>query len=156
MSYFAEFFAYDRSANERILAVCDDLSHEERVAPFPELGGSILELLNHTAGVEEAFLALMTGSEPFYPEERTYEQIRSAFASVAPGYEAAIPELQANLSAPVFIPWFKREITVEQALTQVATHSVQHRAGIAAGIARAGRAAPELDFILGGGGAIRR
>ena len=147
MSYFAALFTYDRDANERILAVCDQLSHHERTAPFPELGGSVLGLLGHIVGVEAAFLALMTGGEAQYPGDRTYEQIRSAFGSVASGYEAAIVELEANLSAPVFIPWFEREITIEQALTQVATHSVQHRAGIAAGIARAGREAPNLDFI---------
>jgi hypothetical protein len=31
---------------------------------------------------------------------------------------------------------------------QVATHSVQHRAGVCAGIARAGREAPNLDYII--------
>lgn len=147
MSHFGDLFAYDRSANELILAVCDGLSHEQRMAPFPELGGSVLELLGHIVGVQEAFLALMTGGAARYPEDGPYDQVRAAFASVAAGYEAAVPTLERKLATDVSIPWFKREITVEQALTQVATHSVQHRAGVAAGIARAGREAPELDFI---------
>jgi uncharacterized damage-inducible protein DinB len=147
MTYFQDLFAYDRSANERILAVCDGLSHAERTAPFPELGGSILELLGHIVGVQEAFLALLTGGAARYPENGPFGQVRAAFASVAEGYLEAIPELERKLATPVFIPWFKREITIEQALTQVATHSVQHRAGVAAGIARAGHEAPGLDFI---------
>ena len=72
----------------------------------------------------------------------------STFAASASGYAAALPDLEARAGERFTVPWFGREFTFEQALSQVATHSVQHRAGICAGIFRAGLEAPGLDYIM--------
>ena len=142
------WFAYNRWANERVLAATDQMSAEQLAAEMPELGGSTLELLDHAARVEQAFLALMTGTELPPRVVRTYEEVRAGFAASASGYAAALPDLEARAGERFTVPWFGREFTFEQALSQVATHSVQHRAGICAGIFRAGLEAPGLDYIM--------
>jgi len=149
MTDFAELFEYNDWANRAVLAVTDELTAEQLSAPMPELGGSALELLGHASRVESAFLALMLDDRSLLAEEeRDYAAIRETFRSVADGYREAMPALSSRLAAPVYVPWFNRNFTVEQALLQVATHSVQHRAGVCAGIARTGKRAPNLDYII--------
>ena len=67
------------------------------------------------------------------------------------GYREALPGLLERLDDTFELPWFGRSFTVEQALIHVPTHSVQHRAAVAAGIAKAGREAPTLDYMLWAG-----
>ena len=112
-----------------------------------ELGGSVLELLGHAAQTEAAFLGLMTGATERPIRVTEYPQIRGRLLANSAGYLTAMPQFSTRLSERFLVPWFEREFTIEQGLLQVATHSVQHRAGICAGIARAGREAPGLDYI---------
>jgi uncharacterized damage-inducible protein DinB len=114
-----------------------------------ELGGSVLYLLDHLASVEAAFLGLMTasGSRPS-GDPRPYAEIRALFAANSAGYQAALRHLLPRIEERFEVPWFGRSFTIEQGLLHVATHSVQHRAGVAAGIARAGAEAPGLDYIM--------
>jgi uncharacterized damage-inducible protein DinB len=148
MSQLADLFEYNQWANERIFAATDQMADDQLQAPMPELGGSALGLLDHLVRVEQAFLALMTGGERPGRGERTYAQVREGFEASTAGYRAALPGLEPRLTERFTVPWFEREFTIEQALLQVATHSVQHRAGICAGIFRAGLEAPELDYIM--------
>ncbi len=148
MTHFSDLFEYNEWANGLVLAATDQMTPEQRAAPMPELGGSVLELLDHTARVEQAFLALMTGGDRPPRADRAYPEVKDAFAASAAGYRAALSGLEARLGEKFFVPWFEREFTVEQGLTQVATHSVQHRAGICAGIFRAGIEPPGLDYIM--------
>lgn len=147
MSHFADLFEYNAWANRQVFALTDQMTDEQRAAEMPELGGSVLELLDHTIRVEQAFLALMTGGER--PDRgRPYSQVREALASSIAGYSDALPALERRIADRFAVPWFEREFTIEQALLQVATHSVQHRAGICAGIYRAGLEPPGLDYIM--------
>ncbi|MGB4861086.1 MAG: DinB family protein [Tepidiformaceae bacterium] len=148
MTDFQDLFEYNSWANSLVLAGVDELSDEELTAPMDELGGSVIELLGHTAQVEAAFLGLMTGATDRPSRETEYPRIRERLVANSAGYLAAMPQLSERLSERFLVPWFKREFTIEQSLLQVATHSVQHRAGICAGIARAGREAPGLDYIM--------
>ena len=148
MSQFTDLFQYNRWANGRVLECADRMTEEHRKAPMPELGGSVLALLDHTARVEQSFLAVMTGGERPARVERTYDEVKAAFEAAATGYEAALPGLESRLGERFQVPWFGREFTIEQGLTQVATHSVQHRAGMCAGIYRAGIEPPGLDYIM--------
>lgn len=89
----------------------------------------------------------MTGSSERPARVTDYPPIRERIEANSAGYLAAMPNLSGRLSERFHVPWFGREFTIERGLLQVATHSVQHRAGICAGIARAGRKAPDLDYI---------
>lgn len=148
MTNFQDLFEYNAWANGLILAETDELSDAELTAPMDELGGPVIELLQHMAQVEAAFLGLMTGATDRPSRETEYSGIRGRLMTNSAGFLAAMPELTKRLSEPFLVPWFKREFTLEQGLLQVATHSVQHRAGICAGIARAGRTTPGLDYIM--------
>lgn len=148
MTNFADLFEYTAWANAQVLAVTDGMTEAELAAEMKELGGSTLGLLDHTAQVEAAFLALTTGRERPPRQDRPYAAVKELLEANAAGYREALPDLEARLQEPVEVPWFRRSFTIEQCLTQVATHSVQHRAGICAGIARAGREAPGLDYIM--------
>jgi uncharacterized damage-inducible protein DinB len=148
MTSFGDLFEYNTWANEQLLALTDQLSTAELEAPMPELGGSVLELLAHASLVEAAFLGLMTGAGRPPSRERGYADIRETYRTTAKGFGDALPDLEARLSQTFEVPWFGRAFTIEQGLLQVTTHSVQHRAGIAAGIARSGREAPNLDYII--------
>ncbi|MBK9545216.1 MAG: DinB family protein [Dehalococcoidia bacterium] len=148
MTSFDDLFEYNAWANREILAVTDLLTGAELAAPMDDLGGSALQLLDHTAQVEAAFLAVMTARARPPREERPYAKVRSLLEANADGYRAALPTLTGRLAETFELEWFGRRFTVEQGLMQVVTHSVQHRAGVAAGIARAGREAPGLDYIM--------
>jgi uncharacterized damage-inducible protein DinB len=131
------------------MAVMDQMGDEQLRAEMPELGGSALGLLEHTAQVEAAFHWLLTGAAR--PERRAgagYGDVRSLLTATDAALQSALPELERRLADPVEVPWFGRSFEIGQALMQVATHSVQHRAGICAGIARAGLQAPGLDYIM--------
>ncbi len=148
MMQFGDLFEYNLWANETILAATDQLA-AGLDTPMPELGGSALHLLDHLALVEAAFLALMSGDgRPPRENDRPYVEVRKALKAVDAGFIAAIPNLEKRLAESFEVPWFGRTFTIEQGLTQVATHSVQHRAGIAAGIARAGGTVEDLDYIM--------
>ena len=148
MTYLHDLFEYNRWANELVLAATDQLSPEALAVEMPNLGGSALGLLEHTSRVEAAFLGLMTRLGEPRPRPEGYAAVRALFASNSDGFQEALPALEARLQEQLEVPWFERSFTIEQLLTQVATHSVQHRAGICAGIALAGGTAPGLDYIM--------
>ena len=148
MSYFRDLFEYNLWANEIILAATGELTPEALATPMPDLGGTPLELLDHMAVVQSAFLGLMTGAgRPPRTGDRPYIEVRDALRSSSDGFIAALPKLEPRLAETFEVPWFGRSFTIEQGLTQVATHSVQHRAGVAAGVAHAGGAVENLDYI---------
>ena len=148
MSLFDDLFEHNDWASQQLLAVTGELTQEQLDAPMPQLGGSILDLFGHLAQVEAAILSLMTGKARPPRVDRSHAEVKALLAENAEGYREALPSLLQRLEATFEVPWFQRSFSVEQALTQVATHSVQHRAGVAAGIARAGREAPNLDYII--------
>ena len=146
---YGDLFEYNAWANAAVLAALDQMSEEQLRAELPELGGSALGLLEHTAQVEAAFLSLMTGAAR--PERRSgqaYGDVRSLLTATDAAFIAALPALETRLAEPLEVPWFGRSFEVGQALMQVGTHSVQHRAGVCAGIGRAGFQAPGLDYIM--------
>ena len=147
MTHFDDLFDYNAWANAQVLAVTDQMSEEQLEREMPELGGSALGLLDHLAQVEAAFLAVMSGRERAARTTRPYAAVRTALEANAEGYRAAMPGFLERLDERFELTWFGRSFTIEQGLLQVATHSVQPRAGICAGIALAGKEAPLLDYI---------
>lgn len=144
-----DLFEYNTWANDQVLAGTDALSEAQLGAPMPELGGSVLELLDHYEQVEAAFLAAMTGGPLRESRDaRAYGTVREALRATAAAWAEAVPRLEQRLGETFPVPWWRRSFTVEQGLLQVVTHSVQHRAGVCAGIARAGGKPPELDYII--------
>lgn len=149
MSQFTDLFEYNRWANALVLEATGRMSPEALAAPMPELGGSTFGLLEHLERVQANFFGMLTGSgRPPHVEGRTYEQVAAALRQSDDDFLAAIPSFEDRLDDLVEVAWFKRSFGVGQCLVQVATHSVQHRAGISAGIARGGIEPKNLDYII--------
>ncbi len=149
MSHLHDLFEYNQWANSLVLAETDQMSVEALDAPMPELGGSTLELLSHLERVQANFFGLLAGTgRPPRADGRPYGDVAAALRESDEAYLAALPGFEARLAERIEVAWFERSFTFEQALLQVATHSVQHRAGISAGIARAGRKPADLDYII--------
>ncbi len=149
MSRFTDLFEYNRWANNLVLEATSQMSAESLSAPMPELGGSTLGLLEHLAQVQSNFLGIMTGAgRPPREDGRSHDQIAALLRQTDEGFLSALSAFETSLEGRFELPWFGRSFTVEQGLTQVATHSVQHRAGISAGIARAGLTPANLDYII--------
>ena len=146
---YGDLFEYNAWANAAVVAMMDLMSDGQLQAEMPELGGSALGLLEHTAQVQAAFLGLLTNSgRPERREGMAYGEVRALLTATDAGFLAALPGLEPRLAEQVEVPWFRRSFPAGQLLVQVATHSVQHRAGVCAGIGRAGLQAPGLDYIM--------
>ena len=148
MTNFHDLYEYNAWANRLVLAVTDEMTDEQMRAPMPELGGSALEVLGHLAIVEAAFVGLMTGDGRRPPEDMEYAGAKALIEANVARYSEALPSLVQRLEDEFEVPWFGRKFTVEQGLMQAATHSVQHRAAVCAAMARAGKKAPDLDYII--------
>ena len=147
--HYRDLFEYNAWANNACVEVLDRLTPEQLRHEMPELGGDTLELLEHIERVEVNFLAAVNNEpRPPRPDGRTYEQIRAALLEVDSAFVAAVDALAARERDTFELAWFGRKFEVGQALLQVATHSVQHRAAVCAGMALAGHDAPNLDYIF--------
>jgi hypothetical protein len=111
------------------------------------MADSIAKRLDHWFGVERAFLDALEGN-PQRP------QVPKALSEVA-AYEAETGRRFVALVAggpdgtrDLYIPWWERNFTVSECLSQVLSHSAQHRAEVAWELARAGIDTGEMDFIV--------
>ncbi len=147
MTSFNDLFCYNDSANEAVFGLVGQLDDRARDEDHAEIGGSAAGLLHHLTRVERAFFQITTGAQLMRPGERTFEQTLSDWEAERHDFRDALPGLIGRLEEQVEVPWFKRSFTVEQALMQVVTHSVQHRAGIATILGRNGVEVPNLDYI---------
>jgi uncharacterized damage-inducible protein DinB len=149
LNQLIDLLEYNVWANDLVLAETDKLSADALAADMPELGGSALGLMEHTAQVQAAFLSLVTGGELKRPTGgKPYAEVAALLRETGEALYAAVKGSTVAVDGRVLVPWFQREFSVEQVLVQVATHSVQHRAGICAGIFRGGGTAPGLDYIM--------
>lgn len=145
---YRDLLEYNAWANTAVLSVLDRLSEEELKREMPELGGSTLNLLEHIQAVEANFLATINGQpRPPRGNAPTYHDIRAMLCETDAAYLAQVDSLAARQHDSFEVAWFQRSFEVGQALVQVVTHSIQHRAALCAGIALAGWDAPGLDYI---------
>ena len=142
--------AYNRWADERILAASDDVSDEPFAGKDAD-GLSLRGVLGHAVGTQLWWLSNWTGVQP--PEfERSRDGLRHAYddthdrldALVAStddaGWERMV-EFEFQPGSPLHLPMW-------QTLTQVMLHGIQHRAEAAVLLTRAGRSPGNLDYIL--------
>jgi uncharacterized damage-inducible protein DinB len=149
VTILAELLAYNAWANERVLEACRGLSAEQLQAPQGDMYGPVLDTLRHILEVEAGYLALIAGAGRPPPAAEGLAALTDQSKSVAVGYERLLGSAGASgLERRFSIPWFEREVTVEQGLAQVVTHSLQHRADVAGALTRAGIEPPPLDFVL--------
>lgn len=149
-------FAYNRWAQEKVLAACRGLSEAELRQPVQASFGSLLGTLAHILGAEEVWRKRlqegssperMTGPDDFagLADLEDYWQAEAArFDSFVAGLDEA--GLQRKVS-------FRRtgggveETTVWKALLHVVLHGMQFRAEAGAALAGFGRSPGDIDLI---------
>ena len=148
MGTLLELYRYNAWANCRIVDACAALPVEGLAAAMPDMYGSVLETLGHLISVEYNYLRLIKGQ----PMERrslpTVDVAREACLATDAAYVRLVGALTvADLARTFDMPGLQRHLTVRQALIQVALHSTEHRADLAAAVTRLGGTPPPLDYV---------
>jgi uncharacterized damage-inducible protein DinB len=113
---------------------------------------------HHILMVQRAFLALVWGEAPRLTHLADYPSMQE-LRKDAMAYHASVAEVlaqmtPAKLEETIAIPWFQDpdagqlRVTVEQALTQCATHSHYHRGQNATRLRELGGEPPLTDIIV--------
>ena len=148
METLVELYRYNVWANRRILDACAALDDAQTRAAMPGMYGSALETVSHLVGVEFNYLRLIAGQPT---ERRRFDDLASArerCLETDRGYLDLVGRLTvADLARTFHMPGLGRDLTVRQALIQVATHSTEHRADLAAAVTRLGGTPPPLDYV---------
>jgi uncharacterized damage-inducible protein DinB len=111
--------------------------------------------MGHLIGVQSAFVSILNGEQPGGPPggpPPTYDELKTR----AQDCHAALREFGSKLDAEtlarkVLIPWFPDppcNITVAQALVQVAMHSQHHRGQCMTRLKDFGGEAKNVDWII--------
>ena len=148
MDTLVELYRYNAWANGRILAACSALPVEGLAAEMPEMYGSVLATLGHLIGVEYNYLRLIEGRPTDRRQLATVDDARETCQVTDPAYIQLVAGLtEADLARTFHMPGLGRDLTVRQALIQVALHSTEHRADLAAAVTRLGGTPPPLDYV---------
>jgi uncharacterized damage-inducible protein DinB len=148
-------FGYDAWANRTLLAIAATLSDEQLDAPAGYGHGSIRGTLQHLVRVQWWWRAVVTtsGQTPQSGPEvgETIAEI-SAFHDTEARLmgEWLAQQTDETLATP-FTSVFRNQpfqIIPWQALTQMITHSMQHRSELAVWLTAAGHSPGNLDFIF--------
>jgi len=141
----ARLHEHNAWANGRVLAACRAASAQ---VLEPEGGESLIRRLRHQLAVEASFLAAMRG-EPLPTDiPRTVEGLEAFAAACSPGLIELAGSPPEALQRKFRIPWFERDFTLQDGLSQVLSHSGQHRSEVAWELARAGIDCGNLDYIF--------
>jgi uncharacterized damage-inducible protein DinB len=122
----------------------------------------VRERLYHIHLVQHAFLSIIRGEKAVLPKFEDFAN-PAALKEYARQYHRELTAFMDSitterLDAMLVIPWFKDppiEITVAQALTQVAMHSHSHRGQNATRFREIGGQPPTTDVLSGGGRGVQ-
>jgi uncharacterized damage-inducible protein DinB len=148
MAALHELLRFTSWANERVIQACASLSAEQLRRPFADLYGTPLETLTHLISIEHNYLRLMRGEDV---RPLSFDDVAGAAAtseSTADGYREFIGGLaNDDLQRTFHMPGLGSDLTLEQGIIQVTTHSTQHRADLASALTRLGLTPPPLDYV---------
>ncbi len=148
METLSELYRYNAWANCRIVVSCAALPVEGLAVEMPAMYGSVLETLGHLIGVEYNYLRLIEGQSMERRSLPTVDLAREACLATDAAYVTLVGELtESALDRTFYMPGLKRDLTVRQALVQVALHSTEHRADLAAALTRLGGTPPPLEYV---------
>jgi uncharacterized damage-inducible protein DinB len=149
MDGLRRIFRYNAWANARILDAATQLDAARAAAPVEGIYGSVLDTARHMLGVEHVYLEMMGASPPGFPDAPDASALAITAAAIGAGYTAFLDALsEGELQRRFRVPWFDREFSLRDGLTQVATHSIEHRADLASAISRLGVSTPPLDYVV--------
>jgi len=115
----------------------------------------LLQLVQHTADVQGAFLMVLDGEEVLFPGERPtpeFHRLRALTRSNHAAFREVFATLEPEgLSRTVLVPWFPGRpcrVTVAEVLTQVAMHTQHHRGQLMARLKALGGKPQNVDYII--------
>jgi uncharacterized damage-inducible protein DinB len=148
METLVELFRYNAWANCRVLDACAALPVSALGAAQPAMYGTVLTTVAHIIGVEVNYLRLIEGEETARQQFEALDAARERCLATDDAYVRLVEGLtDADLGRTFHMPGLGRDLTVRQALIQVALHSTEHRADVAAAITRLGGTPPPLDYV---------
>jgi uncharacterized damage-inducible protein DinB len=113
----------------------------------------ILELLNHIYMVHRFFLLSVQGAPPSREElmrELPFDELACAIQNLHTLADTYFPKVrESHLDDRIEVPWFKDyQPTSQEALTQAALHSQNHRGQLLTLLRTMGAVTRPLDYIL--------
>lgn len=115
----------------------------------------LLSRMQHTVDVQAAFLKVFRGETMTFPAERPAPDFATLRALVQVNHKAYETLIQSvtpqQLSRTYLIPWFPAppcQVTLSEALTQVALHTQHHRGQLMARLKALGASAQNVDYII--------
>ena len=156
MRVYRAMVEYDRWANRKVFALCQELDAAGLTAEAKGAVRTIETTLKHTVRVADAFHALLRGQIPdeaigAWPEYRDHDLAWFAARAdeVADAYEKLLAEVdEAFFEAELKVPWFEHPISRRDGFVQAMTHSIQHRAQVCSVLGERGVAVPNLDYVM--------
>jgi uncharacterized damage-inducible protein DinB len=152
---FASLFAYNRWANDKVLAACRHLTQAQFEAEPVPGWPSVRSTVAHIALVTEGWLAGLAGKADDHPMtaddlvtvddiqrllERAYAIVDELLPVLSPLRLATPQLLQRGGRSATLPPW--------AVMRHVVNHSTYHRGQVASKLKRFGVAQPDTDFIF--------
>jgi uncharacterized damage-inducible protein DinB len=141
--------AYNRWANDKIVAIADSLADDSLTAEAAH-GSSILDTLAHTVGTQLFWLNNWTGLKSQYDFARA--GLVEAFANSHERMDALVAATDEAGWTRVIEFSFPGTPTLRlprwQTFGQVMYHGMQHRAQVAEGLTRLGHSPGDLNYII--------
>jgi uncharacterized damage-inducible protein DinB len=146
MEELAELHRFNAWANRGLLAQVRRLSADQVTERQDGMYGTVLGVMGHLAWVEFVYLRMIR-SEPYErPEgDLTLEKVERILEETGAGLPAVAAE--ASSEGRLHIPWFERDFTVPQCLSQVLSHSIGHRAEVSSWLPRFGLKSVDMHYI---------
>lgn len=144
--------AYNKWADEKILAAIEGMSVAELAAPREAYFGSLAANLRHTVGAQRVWLARWKG-EPWLPlrDMPMPDDWRTAFAEAHAAFGEVVDALSPATAERV-VQWADaqgnpRRGRLDQLVTHVVNHGTAHRAESGLLLERLGRSPGDLDYL---------
>jgi uncharacterized damage-inducible protein DinB len=147
--------AYNTWANQSLLNWAASQPADELAQDLPNGQGSILKMLNHIWSVEEFWLNVVQGKDPFASQRYTATEFHAE--EILPGLAAQSQALQAYIATlpdeayseviAVDFPWVKGSQQRYELLHHMFNHSTYHRGQLTSMARRLGwTGAPMTDY----------
>ncbi len=147
-------YAYNRWANQRLIAAAKLLSAEQFLAPSVFPHGSLRDTLGHVIRTERAWCAVLRGasSDPLpslrNEELSTVTVVEARWDAVQAETQACVASLPDADLARVLPMASGGALTVWQILINLYTHSTQHRGEVVQILTDHGRSHGDIDYLF--------
>ena len=115
----------------------------------------LLQRMQHTADVQCAFLMVLRGEEVLFPGDKPIPEFQRLRAVTRSNHDAFSDLFRtmapADIARIVRVPWFPGppcDVTVAEALTQVAMHTQHHRGQLMTRLKDLGGKPQNVDYII--------